>query len=646
MSQVNRLRWVLISAGAILLVLGCLWSVGLARVGLSLREHLAQAQALMGEAQAADPVTACELVQDLRDDVARLDRYAGGLVWLAPALGWLPGVGGDLRAAPHLLDVADGLTEAGALLCDALGPALSAFAGVDADSPDPSLDEIAHLLSEEKAVLEQALAATERAQAAWAQVDSDGLSPWLAGKIELLDRALPLLRTGLEAAVVAPEFLGMNGSRTYLILAQNEDELRPSGGFISGAGEMRVEEGRLAAMVFRDSYAVDDFSQPYPDAPEPLRRYMGFDLWVFRDSNWSPDFPTSARQAISLYRPGYSVTIDGVIAVDQHAVQQLVGVLGSLEVEGADGPVTEQTVIPYMRQAWAPEDEAVDEEWWAQRKAFMGNLAWSAWNRVNEGQVNWAALSRVLLQLLEEKHVLIYLENLDAAAVLAEQGWDGALRSGPGDYLMVVDANIGYNKANAQVQEEIAYQIDLRSSPLQATLALVHANTGTVGVPCIPEARYDPVYEQMINRCYWDYLRVYVPEESSLLEATEIPVSGAALLSSAADAGDITVQPAEEGPWLTFGVLGLVPPTVSQTRTFVWTLPAEVVSWEDDEGWYSLRVQKQPGTRGHPLIVRIRLPEGGTLLDAVPEPSSVEGDWVTYQLTLDGDREFELRFER
>jgi hypothetical protein len=611
-----------------------------------LREHLAQAQALAEAPAEVDPAAACDLVQDLRDDVVALERQAGGLVRLAPALGWLPEVGGDLRAAPHLLAVADGLTEAGVLACDALEPALIAFGGTGEASGDFSLEQMARLLAEEQADLERALAQVERVQVAWAQVDVGSLSLWLAGKVSLLDRGLPLLRMGLEAATVAPDLLGMDGPRTYLVLAMNEDERRPIMGYITGAGEVQVGAGRLVAMTFRDSYAVDDFTQPYPDPPEPLRRYMGIDLWVFRDSNWSPDFPTTARQAISLYRPGYPVLVDGVVAIDQRAVQQLVDALGPLEVEGAEEPVTGQTVIAYMRQAWAPEGGELTGEWWQQRKSFMGPLAQAAWGRVERGQVDWVALARTLLRLLEEKHLLIYLEHPDAAAVLAEQGWDGALRPASRDFLMVVDANVGYNRASARVREEITYQVDLRPSPPQASLTLVYTHTSSVDYPCIREVRYDPVYEQMMDRCYWDYLRVYVPQGSQLLDATRIPIPGEARFSGEGESGEIVIQPAEEGPWLMFAVLGLLPPSVAQARTFIWTLPADVVQWEADEGGYSLWVQKQPGTRGHPLTVRVRLPEGSALLDAAPEPSAVEGDWVIYRMLLDRDREFRLHFRR
>jgi len=640
---IKRVGQLLVLLGVVLLVVG---GARLAQVGLSLRGHLRQAQALADAPGSVNPATACGLVQDLRGDVTMSRREVGGLVQLAPALGWLPKIGGDLRAAPHLLGVADGLTEAGTLACDALEPALAAFGETGGTLGGFSLEQMAHLLARDQTDLKGALTAVERAQAAWAQVDADGLSPWLAGKTVLLEQGLPLLQSGLEVAMVAPDLLGMDEPRTYLILALNEDELRPGGGFITGVGEVRVEAGQLVTMTFRDSYAVDDFTQPYPDPPEPLRHYMGIDLWVFRDSNWSPDFPTAARQAISLYRPRHPVSVNGVIALDQQAVRWVVDALGPLEVEGVEEPLTGQTVIAYFRRSWAPKDAAITGEWWLQRKSFMGTLAQAIWRRVESGGVEWVALARTLLRLLKEKHLLVYLQHPDAAAALAEQGWDGALSSGPGDFLMVVDANMGYNKANSLVQQEIVYHVDLRQPSPQATLTLVYTHTGTSNRPCIPEFHYGPTYEQMMGRCYWDYLRVYVPQGSQFLDATCIPLPGEVTFSGEAESGEIAVQPAAEGPWVTFAVLGVLPPSATQTRLFTWTIPTDVVKWQGDEGWYSLWVQKQPGTLGHLLAVLIQLPEESLLLDATPKPTATAGGRIFYQTRLDRDREFRLHFRR
>jgi hypothetical protein len=643
--------WGLVLLGVVLVLV---WVVGLAQAALSLRQHLAQVQALVDDPRALDPAAACDLVHGLRDDVVMLRRRVGGLDKLGPAFGWVPKIGGELRAAPSLLIVADGLTEAGALGCDAMGPAAAALGGTGEDSVEISPQYLVGLLSEKRSDLEQALAAVERAQRAWMQVDQASLSAWTAGKTALLDRALPLLQAGLSAATIAPDLLGMDEPRTYLVLALNEDELRPSGGFITGVGEVRVEAGQLITMTFRDSYAVDDFALAYPLAPEPMKRFMGIGLWVFRDSNWSPDFPTAARKAISLYRPGYPVTVDGIVALDQQAVQQIVNAVGPLTLAGVEEPVTGDSIIHYIRQAWAPQEGEQIGEWWRQRKSFMGVIASTAWQQVQRGQVDWATLGWTIFKLLDEKHLLVYLEHPEAAALLAKQGWDGALASGPGlseaegpsDFLMVVDANVGYNKANARIDEEIVYQVDLESSPPEAVLTLVYTHTGTVDVPCVHEPVYGSTYEDMMDRCYWYYVRAYTPEGSELLETSRITVSGQALITGKGYLGDVVIREAEEGPWLTFGVLGLLPPSLTQERVFTWTLPIDVVEWRDDEGQYSLRVQKQPGTLGHQLTVRVRLPEGGELIETAPEPATVQGEWITYRTSLNRDREFSLRFRR
>jgi hypothetical protein len=255
-------------------------------------------------------------------------------------------------------------------------------------------------------------------------------------------------------------------------------------------------------------------------------------------------------------------------------------------------------------------------------------------------------VARAMLRLLEEKHLLVYVPRPEVAALLAAEGWDGALRAGDGDFLMVVDANVGYNKASVRVQEAIDYQVDLAASPPRAGLTVVYTHTSTVDYPCLPEVRYDAVYEQMMDRCYWDYLRVFVPQGSQLLAATRIPIPGEAMLSGQGEPGEVTVRPVEEGPWLSLETVALLAPATTQTRSFTWTLPMNVVQWNGATGQYALWVQKQPGTLGHALTVRVRLPQGVALLEAQPEPALVDGQWVVFRTVLDRDRAFTLRFAR
>lgn len=639
----TALRPVVMSVGWCLLILGlimlALWGARVTRAALSLRDHLTQLQTMLIEPTALEPGAACAVVHGLRTDIVALDRDAGWLAGLAPLFGGLPRVGGELRAAPHLLATAEGLSEAGSAGCQAFQPVLTDFA-----TDRVSLQDVAGILDQQQAAWPIILAAAERAETAWAQVDIAGLSPGAAPRLQPLERLIPLLRPGLSALRAAPRLFGMDRPRTYLILALNEDELRPGGGFITGVGEVRLDAGRIVAMTFRDSYAVDDFTQPYPDPPEPLRRYLGLDLWVMRDSNWSPDFPTAARQAAALYRPGYPATIDGVIAVDQRGVQGVVAALAPLAI-GSDGQaITAETVVAFMRAAWTPDDGKMTAEWWKQRKSFMGPLAEAIWQRVERGQVDWLKLARAGQDLLQGKHLLIYLEDPAVQGLLATLGWDAALRPAPGDFLAIVDANLGYNKANARIRQSAAYRVDLAGAPPTASLTVTYTHTATRNYPCRPEIRYDPIYEQMMDRCYWDYVRVYVPQDSRLRDATRHPTPASALWSGVAETGAVTVREAAEGPWLSLEALNLLPTASTLARRYDLTLPAGVVHREGDEGQYTLRLFKQPGTAPYPVTVTVRLPDGATLLDAASPAAPDAQGWRSYRVTLDRDQVVRIRW--
>ena len=645
--RLKHVGWALALLGSALLVV---WGRPLIQTALSLREHLAQAQALVDAPTTADPAAVCSLVQHLRDDVVAVGQEAGGLVRLAPALGWLPEVGGDLRAVPHLLAVADGLTEAGALACDALEPTLAAFGGTDQVSDGLSLERVAHLLAEEQPDLERALVAVEQAQDAWAQVDVESLSPWVAGKTALLEQGLPLLWAGLKVATVAPDLLGMDEPQTYLILAQNEEELRPVGGFISGAGRLTLDGGEIAELSFLDTNIVDDYlHKPYPEPPEPLLYYMGSELWLFRDANWSPDFPTSARQAAYFYEYGQGVPVNGVIALDQCLVELLMTGLGQVHVPGAAEPVTADNVRQFMRAAWNPGETGVTAEWVFSRKEFIGKLTAAIRERIENDprSVDWVQVGRALYRALEGRHLLIFVDDADVASALAQVGWDGALREGEDDYLMIVDANLGFSKVNTLISENAEYRVVLRADGTAAAeLSLAYAHQGRkADVRCEHLLPYtgDLTYETLRHRCYYDYLRVYVPAGSVLHAATPHPTPGEYLLRGEPDDGHAVTLSDEAGKTV-FAQFFVVEYGQTLATRLEYDLPR--VARSNDGRWhYTLLIQKQPGTDSTPVSLAIVLPPGAQPLTVTPPPRVVDGETLTFELELDADILVEVVYE-
>jgi len=356
-------------------------------------------------------------------------------------------VGPVLDQAPALLSLADGGTRLAFLFWQDLTPAVSGASSIDLSLVRASLPSLTANIPEKADAAAQLLRA-------YNQIDCSAFPPDYRAPCKRVSPWMTLLPAVIQRLDALPELAGFEELQVYLLLALNEDELRPGGGFISGVGEIWIENGEIVSLEFRDSYGVDDFSQPYPTPPWPLQRFMGLDLWVFRDSNWSPDFPTAVEDALPLYRTDLRHTIAGVITADQKAVQALVGAIGPLTVPNADVLVDADNVIDYMHSAWAPEDEKLTREWWRQRKAFMGDLATAMMGRLRNGGVDWLDLAETISNLLDSKALQVTVTNPDVRTFLAEQQWDGGLHhSFGGDYLMIAEANVGYNKASRKIDQ-------------------------------------------------------------------------------------------------------------------------------------------------------------------------------------------------
>lgn len=652
-SEARRLkgrRAFLLALGAALVIAAAWLGLTTRRLwvaALAVRSDLAALESLAGGGvEQLDVEQAVRLFRTTRADLQAVEAAARPFLWAAPYLGWLPRYGPDVAAAPALLQIALDLTGAGEEALEPLLPLLDGLTEEPGGDGRSMLPEVVAALEGARPQLDGALAALEQARTVRDGLPADRLSPLLQGLVARLDRYLPLLEQGLRAALLAPGVLGADEPRTFLVLVQNEDELRPTGGFISGVAQVTVEDGQVLDLQFEDSYAVDDFSHPYPEPPAPLREFMLIDLWVFRDSNWSPDFPTSARAAIELYTISRDVSLDGVVALDQETIRLLVEALGPLQVESSAEPVTGRNVIRLAREAWEP-GEGAFAEWWEHRKDFMGAVLDAAVLRLEQGldRSSLLRLARALVQALQQRHLQLYLADREGASLIAELGWDGALTRPAGDSLMVVDANLGFNKANAAVEESLDYTVDLRNlSRPRATLIVSHTHLMDSGErPCRQQPRYDATYEQMIERCYWDYLRVYVPSGSQLVGGTPHAVSGAELLSGRASPAEVWVGPEEAGHQV-FATFLLLRPAERLETGLEYLLPESVIQVRDGGLVYTLLVHKQPGTRAIPLRVRVLLPAGAVLAASDPEPTAASGGAFEFSAVLDTSWTLEVRF--
>ena len=655
-SRGRRLGCGLILAG-LLMILGWTAVTGwrlVTRVR-SLQAHLQHVESLAGEREAlgwGDLDGVRTHLAGLRADLEEIQYLAGPLLPAGRLLRWVPRHGGDLAAAADLLEVAVGAVTAGDRVLQALWPAVELLEGSQGTaSPGPALiEQVLPILVEAGPAITAAQRDLAGVAEARARIDPGELSSRAADLLEKLDRALPALESALRGAGVAPWLLGAEEARTYLVLVQNSHELRATGGFVSGVGELHITGGRLVSVSFRDSYDVDNFQVPHDLAPQDFQAMLSGQLVFFRDTNWDPDFPTSARTAMAVYARDQGVEADGVLAMDLDALRLLLGALGPLQVPSLPEPVTAENVLEAIQAQWGDSSGGgSDLEWWGQRKDFMGPMAIALLERLVSGeQLETTDLLQAAGRALEEKHVLVYLSDAEAAALMRELNWDGALPE-PGDtsdLVAVVDSNVGFNKVDAHIERAILYEVDLGAEPgPRARLTLTYRNRSpAVGEPCFREPRYGASYADLMAGCYWDYVRVYVPPGSRWVEGSGVTIPW----DAEHETGDLPPSPPQmasrdaDRRWTVWASFFELAPGEEQTVTMEYELPAGVLSrGSDGSVGYTLHVRKQPGTAAMRLDVEITLPAGVVPEEGTPGELTETGRVVT---DLRTDQVFELAY--
>lgn len=636
-SRVRALGWVLAAAG--LLVIGLWVAVVVAPTIIhvrSLQSHIGYLERVVEYNASglgpADLDIASQHLSGMRRDLEIIKSRVGPMLPAGRLLRWVPRYGGDLASASDLFEVAEAVATSGDTSMRALAPVLKEPLRAQESAQSPSslgerLLQAAVAAQPELTEAQQQLVTLAQARA---RIDAGSLSPLVAGLLERLDRSLSWLDTAVEGALLAPELLGDQGPRTYLVLAQNNDELRATGGFISGVGELTVERGQLTFLRFRDSYAVDNLDVPHQTTPPDFRATLWGQLFFFRDTNWDADFRSSAQRAMEVYARDQGVQADGVIALDLAALELLVGAIGPLEVPGIAEAVTQDNALEVIQTQWAEPFAGVEQDqgrdWWLSRKDFMGQIAGAVVDRLVAGRnVPAAPLARALKQALGEKHILIYVTEPRVAGLLRENNWDGALPSlsSTSDLLLVADTNVGFNKVDSNVDRSIRYDVNLAAEGgprAEVTLTYHNRSDGPL-IACVQEARYESSYADMMDGCYWDFVRVYAPAGSGLLQGPELPLPPGSLLARYSEAGPQRpiLSARTEGDRQVWAAFFALAPGEERTLAFEYQLPPAVLEpVADGLIHYRLLVTKQPGTVAVPLQVQFILPPGAEALSAKP----------------------------
>ena len=390
-----------------------------------------------------------------------------------------------------------------------------------------------------------------------------------------------------------PYLLGIDSDRNYLVLFQNDKELRATGGFLTAYSVMKVSKAKFEPVSSDDIYNLDARYKPVLPAPIAIvdlikGPYVLSQNIRLRDLNYNPDFKVSMDLFTQESKKVGLKNIDGIIAVDTGLLVNLLDALGEIGVPGfgnfstkiepkcncpqviyelesfadVEGPIIWDPITGKIILRPANSDN---------RKKIIGPLMNSILaNAFGQPKDKIPKLMDSIFKSVMEKHVLFYLYDEKAQSAVEGFGIAGRIENYEGDYLHINDSNLGGRKSNLYVKQEVDQEIIVtKDGSIEKTVTITYKN---------PEK-----YDGWLNSVLPNWVRVYVPKGSTL-----IAVEG---LEKKYDSYE------ELGKTVFSGYFKLRPEGVSKV-TFKYSLPFKKSTD------LKMFIQKQPGTDAPLYILR------------------------------------------
>jgi len=415
--------------------------------------------------------------------------------------------------------------------------------------------------------------------------------------------------------------------RTFLVLLQNNMELRPTGGFIGSFALMTFEDGVLTSFEVKDVYAADGQLKGHVEPPKQIKEILGEETWYLRDANWNPDFARTARNVEWFLRKELGREVDGVISFNLTAAQKVIGALGEIYLPDFNEKIDGRNLFE-RAEFWAEHNFFPGS---TQKSAFLGLLGKQLFANIKAARPEeYLRIGRALLAGLEEKEILLYFHQPQLAQSLYQLNWDGrikdpqcALASCFSDYLYLVEANLGVNKANYFLRRSLEEAIDFQEEKIVHRLKINYENTA--------------VSSNWPGGEYVNWLRIYLPRETKI---EEIAVFDPLRPQEREIIGAEKREEGVEGEKEVVGFLVRVP--VKQKRTVLVRFSHSFFPPGDRFG-YLLYWQKQSGFRLTPVSLLISFPDGWQPLRVNPAASLVGGK-LLFSRPLEGDLTFAVEF--
>lgn len=411
------------------------------------------------------------------------------------------------------------------------------------------------------------------------------------------------------------------GSKNILMVFQNNNELRASGGFMGTVGNAYLTDGSIASLDIRSVYDWDGQLKEKILPPQPL--YSVNNQWYLRDTNWFASFPQSASRISSLYEKEGGETPDLIVTMTPDVILDMLEKTGPIELPQHGVVLTKENFVEKTQEETSINYDKVIN----QPKQFLADFFPLLMEKLGNSESGGGVMTflEIFQRNLYKKQILLYSRDQNIQKKISAFNWGGELRSTDRDYLSIVNSNLGGTKTDRSMQRAIKL-----NSIISKEGIITNTLTYAVKNPL-------PNSAGLVNK---SFVRIYVPKGSTLISSDgfskdiqlpRLEQNGYVLddqvqewqkdLSQDINTG--TYKGTEAGKtW--FGNWLEVPGGETKTVTVSYQLPYEFGGIDR----HSLLLQKQPGTQSEEFNYELSFEGRNSLWNS--NSTQVEGSKMKY----------------
>ena len=399
--------------------------------------------------------------------------------------------------------------------------------------------------------------------------------------------------------------LGIDKPTSYLILLGNDAEMRANGGFAGSYAKLTISTPSSPArtvlagavipdpignlyklnldLSFQDIYVPNGQLKGYVTPPAPIQEAFGHGTWELANADWEPNFPTAATTLRWFFEKGGEPDPDNLLILNLTTIKKVLDVVGSFTVPEFNATITPDNLYLFLQGK-------VEMNFFpgsTQKKDVLTAVGLALKNKISDLPLNKKLkIAQILYLDLKNQNIVVNSTNESFQDLLIKENFAGKLSFSTLDTYLLVETNLGANKANAYVQRQTDHIITLAENSVSHQVTVKFQNASIESGP-------NPPFHY--GGDYLAYLRFYIPSN-----AQNITINPHSSVIPGSDPESIQITPliSQKYSLTELGFWQITPASAQTMVSLSYTLPITPKN-------YSLTILKQHGMVSSPQTITV-----------------------------------------